>query len=80
MARQRGCNRQHNINRQQLALLHCNSGGDLDQEKINTRDSKNAEDNVKVEGDRRWIALPDRIQDPVHVRNDEDGSEQDRSP
>jgi len=80
VARQRRGNRQHDINRQQFALLDSKVQGEPGQNKVGTREHKNAEDDVKVEGDSRRIPLPDGIEDPVGVRDDKGGAEENSSP
>ena len=55
-------------------------GGKPGQNKVGTREHKNAEDDVKVEGDSRRIPLPSGIEDPVGVWDDEGSAEENGAP
>ena len=55
-------------------------GGNPGQNEVGTREHKNAEDDVKVEGDSRRIPLPGGIEDPVGVRDNKRSAEENGAP
>ncbi|MCG8621186.1 MAG: hypothetical protein MJE68_04165 [Proteobacteria bacterium] len=55
--------------------MHSDSRGYPSQDEVNTRNNKNAENDVKIEGNSRRIPLPGRVQNPVHVRDDKECTE-----